>query len=518
LQPRARRHHARAIERRSRRSVTILANGIPQASIPQASGHRGRLADELTHGDLMHSQDNAEAVDGQMLVDLELLKKYNVAGPRYTSYPTALHFDESVDASVVPDRLSAQLDRSRPLSLYFHLPFCRSLCWYCACTKIITGDRSQSARYMELLEREIELKAPLTDGRPVVQIHLGGGTPTFASAEELARFGELLEERFQIDDRAEISIEIDPREFSAEKAHVLAQAGFNRASLGIQDSNPEVQRAVNRIQPMSLNRQVVSWLGAAGIDSVNVDLIYGLPHQTLASFEETLDEVLELDPDRFAIYSYAHVPWVNAAQKHLERTGLPSADLKLRLLKLVIERLSQAGYDYIGMDHFAKPDDELAVARRQGRLQRNFQGYSTWGGVEIMGYGMSSISQSRDMYFQNYKDLPDYEDAIDRGQWPTFRGVILEADDHIRRRTIMEVMCRAEVDFESLSDQLDIDFAEYFGPELGSLDALDADGLVRRAEQRLEITATGRLFIRNIAMQFDHYLAQKGPRTYSKTV
>jgi oxygen-independent coproporphyrinogen-3 oxidase len=456
----------------------------------------------------------------QFVVDIDLLKKYNVAGPRYTSYPTALHFDEQVDAATVRRRLVEQLDRSRPMSLYFHLPFCRRLCWYCACTKVITGDRSKSRDYLELLEREMSLRDEITAGRPVVQMHFGGGTPTFLSADEIRLLGERIHEHFDFDRHAEISVEIDPREFDPAKAKALAEIGFNRASLGIQDSNPEVQQAINRIQPMDQNRQTVSWLRATGINSINVDLIYGLPHQTLESFERTIDDVLELDPDRFAIYSYAHVPWVNPAQKHLEKTGLPSADTKLQLLKLVIERLCAEGYVYIGMDHFARPDDELAVAQRTGKLQRNFQGYSTWGGTEIMAYGMSAISQSEDMYFQNYKGLDDYGQALQAGQGPAYRGVILSEEDRIRRQAIMEVMCRAQVDYAAMSEQMGIDFASYFAEDIASLDELEADGLVRRHPDRLEITETGRLFIRNIAMKFDGYLkaGQDGPRSYSKTV
>lgn len=456
----------------------------------------------------------------QFVVDIDLLKKYNVAGPRYTSYPTALHFDEALDAPAVRRRLVEQRDRSRPMSLYFHLPFCRKLCWYCACTKVITGDRTKSAEYLELLDQEMTLRDQITQGRPVVQMHFGGGTPTFLSADEIRLLGERIHSHFDLDPRAEISVEIDPREFDPAKAQALAEIGFNRASLGIQDSNPVVQKAINRIQPMDQNRQTVSWLRATGIDSINVDLIYGLPHQTLESFERTIDNVLELDPNRFAIYSYAHVPWVNLAQKHLEKTGLPSADTKLQLLKLVIERLCAEGYVYIGMDHFARPDDELAVAQRTGKLQRNFQGYSTWGGTEIMAYGMSAISQSQDMYFQNRKGLDTYTEALKGGEWPAYRGVVLTDEDQIRRETIMEVMCRAEVDYAAMSERLGIDFASYFADDIASLDGLEADGLVRRHADRLEITDTGRLFIRNIAMSFDGYLAQDqgGARSYSKTV
>ncbi|MFW5965919.1 MAG: oxygen-independent coproporphyrinogen III oxidase [Persicimonas sp.] len=459
------------------------------------------------------------SADERLRVDLDLLKKYNVAGPRYTSYPTALQFDDAMEADEVEGRLLEERASSRPLSLYFHLPFCRSLCWYCACTKIITRDRSKSAAYLDLVEAELDRRREVTDGRSVVQVHYGGGTPTFLSPGELQRLGEGIQRRFDVADDAEMSVEIDPREFDRDKAFALAEGGFNRASIGIQDTDKRVQEAINRHQPMELNKKAVDWLDEAGIDALNVDLIYGLPHQTLASFEATLDDVLELEPDRFAIYSYAHVPWVNPAQKHLERTGLPSPDEKLRLLKLAIERLDEEGYVYIGMDHFAKPDDELAVALEAGELQRNFQGYSTRGGADIMAYGMSAISQSRDMYFQNHKDLDGYREAIGEGRWPLYRGVVLDEDDLIRRHTIMQIMCRARLDFEKLSEEFGVDFERYFAAELARLSELEDDHLVRRQRDHLQITPTGRLFLRNIAMAFDRYLQERRAEGgYSKTI
>jgi oxygen-independent coproporphyrinogen-3 oxidase len=450
-------------------------------------------------------------------VDLELLKKYDVAAPRYTSYPTARHFHDDVDDTVVMPRVEDQHDDS-PLSLYVHLPFCRKLCWYCACTKIITKDSQRSEDYLDMLEQEMRLKAATANGRKAVQMHLGGGTPTFLTPAQIRRLGESLHRHFDVDPNAEAGVEIDPREFDAEKADALVDAGFNRASLGIQDSNERVQKAIHRVQPMELNEQAFLLLRNRGFSSINVDLIYGLPHQTIESYQETLDQVLDLEPDRFAIYSYAHVPWVNAAQQNLERVGLPVAETKLRLLKCIIERLTQEGYVYIGMDHFARPDDKLAIAMREGTLQRNFQGYSTHAGVEIVGLGMSSISQTQDMYFQNTKDLDDYGDFLDQGRWPVIRGCVLTEEDRRRRTIINEIMCRAHLDFGAMSEELGVDVVERFGDDLRALRPLEADGLVRLSDTGLDITEKGRLFLRNIAVAFDAYLAGEDELRYSRTV
>jgi oxygen-independent coproporphyrinogen-3 oxidase len=461
----------------------------------------------------MKSLKSADAFE----VDLELMKKYDVPAPRYTSYPTARHFHDGVDDSVVVPRLEEQHDES-PLSLYVHLPFCRKLCWYCACTKIITKDSQRSEEYLDRLDQEMSLRAKTTQGRKAVQMHLGGGTPTFLTPAQIRRLGESLHRHFDVACDVEAGVEIDPREFDADKADALVDAGFNRASLGIQDVNPMVQKAIHRIQPMEMNEEAFSLLRERGFGSINVDLIYGLPHQTVESYEETLDQVLELEPDRFAIYSYAHVPWVNAAQKNLERVGLPVAETKLRLLKYIIERLSQAGYVYIGMDHFARPDDKLAISMREGTLQRNFQGYSTHAGVEIVGLGMSAISQTHDMYFQNTKDLIEYADHLDAGRMPLVRGCVLTEEDRRRRAIITEVMCRAHLDFAGLSETIGTDVTKYVREDLSALRALEADGLVRLSDTGMDITEQGRLFLRNIAVVFDAYLADEDESRYSRTV
>ncbi|MGM0557238.1 MAG: oxygen-independent coproporphyrinogen III oxidase [Myxococcota bacterium] len=462
----------------------------------------------------------AKQTDDSLRVDADLLRKYSVSGPRYTSYPTALHFDEAVDAARIDEVLAAEQNAGRPLSIYFHLPFCRKLCWYCACHKIVTGDRERADTYLDDLERELELKRPWIEGRPVTQVHLGGGTPTFFSPTQIERLGALIHRYFDIRPDAEMGVEIDPREFTKDHALALKAVGFNRASLGIQDNNQRVQEAINRVQPHHLNEQAVSTLRELGFGSLNVDLIYGLPHQTEEGFEKTLDEVLELGPDRFAIYSYAHVPWISPSQKLLETESLPGPEEKLALLKLTIETISSAGYDYIGMDHFARPDDSLAVALREGTLRRNFQGYSTGKGVDIMGFGISAISQSRTSYFQNEKDIDAFEASVRDDDIPVVRGVVLSEDDKIRRAAIMDVMCKTTVDFKGFSRRHGVQFDQYFEREIAALDELERDGLVERHADSLRITRMGRLFIRNIAMCFDDYLRKRDDRThrYSKTV
>lgn len=450
-------------------------------------------------------------------VDLDLLRKYDVAGPRYTSYPTAAHFHDAIDEEVVVPRLAGARSES-PVSVYVHLPFCRKLCWYCACTKIITKDSQRAADYLVALDEEMRLKAAVIGERPVVQLHLGGGTPTFLSAAQIKQLGESIRRHFNVTDEVEASVEIDPRECDIGKVKALADAGFRRASLGVQDVDPRVQEAIGRVQPMEMNEEALRLLRGHGFESFNVDLIYGLPHQTVETYEKTLDRVLTLEPDRFAIYSYAHVPWIHAAQKNLERVGLPAAEMKLHLLKYIIERLVGAGYIYIGMDHFARPDDKLAVALRENTLQRNFQGYSTHAGVEIVGLGMSAISQSEDLYYQNTKDLEVYSAHLEEGRWPVVRGCQLSDEDRIRRGAINEIMCRARIDYAAISERLGINFSEYFEEEIAALSPFVEDGLVELSERDLQITDRGRLFVRNIAMTFDAHLSGEGERRYSQTV
>lgn len=452
-------------------------------------------------------------------VDLDLVRKYNVPGPRYTSYPPATKFTDAVTAEQVRESIRRNNAAPRDLSLYFHLPFCETLCWFCGCTTVITADYSKSATYVEALGREMAaLKPLLHPDRRAVQLHFGGGSPTFCKPEHLRRLGELIRGTFTFAPDIEAGVEVDPRRLTRDHLVALREVGFNRASMGVQDNNPEVQKAVHRIQPLELTRQAVDWVRETGFTSLNIDLIYGLPFQTAASFERTLDEIIALNPDRFAVFSYAHVPWMKPAQKIVQAKVLPSPEVKFQLLKLTIEKLADAGYLYIGMDHFARATDELAVAQRAGTLQRNFQGYSTRGGADIYAFGMSSISQSADTYWQNLKDLPAWYAAVDAGRMPYARGYVLTADDLVRRDTIMQIMCNLVLDFEAMSARLGIRFAEYFAKELASLDDLVADGLLERTPGGLRVTELGRLLVRIIAMRFDVYLPKPTERRHAMTI
>jgi len=450
---------------------------------------------------------------------LELVKKYDVPGPRYTSYPPATHFSDQVSLEDLEQRVQANGATERDLSLYFHLPFCYSLCWYCGCTTVITPDQTNSARYIGYLERELEVVGRhLNPARQVVQMHFGGGTPTYLLPDEIRRLGELIQGRFKFHPEVEASVEIDPRRLTRDHMVALREAGFNRASLGVQDHNPAVQKAVHRIQPFEQSKQSIDWARETGFRSINIDLIYGLPHQTPETFERTLDEILQLQPDRFAVFNYAHVPWIKPHQKILKDDVLPNAETKLGILKLTIEKLTQNGFVYIGMDHFARADDELAEAQRQKTLQRNFQGYSTRSGADIYGFGMSSISQAEDVYWQSAKDLPDYYACLDEMRRPMVKGYVLTQEDKIRRTTIMRLMCDLSLDYAAMSEVLDLDFVSHFAAELDSLADLEGDGLIQRGEQGLVVTQAGRLLIRNIAMRFDAHLANEREKRYSRTV
>ena len=455
-----------------------------------------------------------------MKVDLDLIRKYNVPGPRYTSYPPATHFTDEVDKDALMESIRKNNETQRDLSLYYHLPFCESLCWFCGCTTVITKDHSRSENYLNHIDREMDLmREHLNPDRKVVQVHLGGGTPTFLKPDELRRLGNHIRERFQFGERVEAGAEIDPRRITRDTIQALKDAGFNRASMGVQDHNPEVQKAIHRIQPYEMTKQAIDWLRDCDFESLNVDLIYGLPYQTVDSFEKTLEDTLKLQPDRLAVFSYAHVPWIKPAQKILqERMELPSPETKLELLKLTIEKLTSEGYVYIGMDHFAKEDDELTVAQRTKTLQRNFQGYSTKEGVDIYAFGMSSISQSQDAYWQNLKELPDYCASVDEGKLPIQRGYILTEDDHLRRRTIMRLMCDLELDYANMSELLGLDFGSTYAQELDSLKNMEEDGLIHKSATGLTVTELGRLLIRNIAMQFDGYQNERKEGRFSKTI
>jgi oxygen-independent coproporphyrinogen-3 oxidase len=453
-------------------------------------------------------------------VDLDLVKKYNVAGPRYTSYPPATKFTDTISWDELKGTIDANNKEERDLSIYFHLPFCETLCWFCGCTTVITLDHGKGRDYVEYLGREVARLAPmLNTKRKAVQLHFGGGSPTFLRPDELRRLGEIIHKYFQFSPDIEASVEVDPRRLTRDHVVALREIGFNRASMGVQDFNPKVQEAIHRIQPRELTQQAMDWMREEGFGSINLDLIYGLPYQTPESFSETLDSVLEMAPDRLAVFSYAHVPWIKPAQKILENKVLPAPESKLAVLKLIIERLTADGqYVYIGMDHFAKPEDELAVAQRNKQLQRNFQGYSTRAGSDIYSFGMSSISQVPDAYWQNEKELPKYQEAVDAGRVPLHKAYFVTAEDKIRRETIMRVMCDLSLDFPDMSQKLGIDFAEYFESELAALEPFETDGLVRRTAGGLEVTDAGRLFIRNIAMCFDNTLAPGGERRHSKTI
>jgi oxygen-independent coproporphyrinogen-3 oxidase len=456
-------------------------------------------------------------------VDIEQVRKYNVPGPRYTSYPPAVHFKSAFSSDFILGRLNRDLLRSdsnaRDISLYFHLPFCRSLCWYCGCNTVITKNQSQSATYLRYLAKELAILAPaIHPNRRVTQIHLGGGTPTFLLPDEIRQMREMVRAHFTIAPDAESGVEIDPRTITREHVAALRDAGHNRVSIGVQDFNATVQTAINRIQPFEQTRQVVEWAREGGFDSVSIDLIYGLPFQTAASFEETLRLVLELDPDRLALFSYAHVPWIKPAQRIFRPESLPDAETKFAILKLSVETLTAHGYAYIGMDHFAKRGDELDNAQKNGRLQRNFQGYSTRAGADIHGLGVSSISQTPELYWQNEKDLARYYQRLDAGELPVAIGHEVSADERIRREAIMRLMCDMRLDFSAMSSALGIDFETYFAGEIAAVHALEPDGLVSISAAGFEVTDPGRLLIRIVAMCFDNCVSTKREGVYSRTI
>lgn len=455
-------------------------------------------------------------------IDLQLIKKYNVQGPRYTSYPTAVQFDEATGRGR-NELLSYLQDRNRSpreLSFYFHIPFCFSLCWYCGCTKVITKNQDRGDLYLDYLEKEMDAIAKLLHPESkVIQVHFGGGTPTFLKPEQLLRLGEAIHRRFNLAKECEFGVEIDPRRCTREHIEALREIGCNRASLGVQDTNEEVQQAIHRIQPFEQTEMVTEWLRENGIDSINFDLIYGLPLQNLQTFRKTMDDILQLQPDRLAVYSYAHIPSLMPAQKLLKVEEMPSTDEKLAMLQLSIRHLTDNGYRFIGMDHFSRQDEELSKAMDAGTLQRNFQGYSTHSGADLYAFGMSGISNVGDYYWQNTKDLEDYYAMLDASELPTAKLLQLCKDDHIRKDAIMRIMCQMGLSFAEMEEKWGIVFEEYFRDSLKRLTLLESDGFVKVTNRRISITETGRLFLRNIAMCFDRYLQTSGKeRSYSKTV
>ncbi|MDE3067673.1 MAG: oxygen-independent coproporphyrinogen III oxidase [Verrucomicrobiota bacterium] len=453
-------------------------------------------------------------------VNLDLVKKYNVPGPRYTSYPPATKFTEAISWEQLSAKTEENNRAPRDLSVYFHIPFCETLCWFCGCTTVITLNHDKGLAYVEALGREVAQMAPrLNPRRQVVQLHFGGGSPTFLRPDEIRRLGEIIHKHFTFSPDIEASVEVDPRRLTREHMMALKEIGFNRASMGVQDFNPKVQEAIHRVQPREMTQQAIDWMRELGYNSINLDLIYGLPFQTPASFNETLDIVLTMKPDRLAVFSYAHVPWIKPSQRILEREVLPTPETKLEVLKLVIEKLTSEGrYVYIGMDHFAKPTDELALAQREKKLQRNFQGYSTRAGSDIYAFGMSSISQIPEAYWQNEKELPKWQAAVDAGKVPLHKAYLVTDEDKIRRETIMRAMCDLSLDFAAMSRKFNFNFERHFAKELAALAPFEADGLVKRGSTGLEVTDAGRLFIRNIAMCFDNTLAPVGERRHSKTI
>ena len=444
-------------------------------------------------------------------VSLGLLQKFDVAGPRYTSYPTADRFVEAFGDEeykrTLAQRFNEEGARPQPLSLYVHIPFCDSLCYYCACNKVITKHHSRSVEYLRYLALELALHTDLIGkGRVVSQLHLGGGSPTFMNDDELRALMALLQQHFQLAPGAELSIEVDPRTVDVARIDALSSMGFNRLSFGVQDFDPAVQKAVHRVQPAE---QVFSLVQAArdrGFDSINVDLIYGLPLQTSASFDRTLAQIAELRPDRIALYGYAHLPLRFKPQRRINDAELPAASAKVAMLARSLEALLAVGYVYVGMDHFALPNDPLAVAKRQGRLHRNFQGYSTQPDCDLIALGVSSIGRVGATYSQNAKTLDEYYDLLNHGRFPVVRGLALTRDDLLRRAVIMAIMCQGAVHFESISLAYLIDFPRYFAAELEALKPLAAQGMVKMDADSIEVTDTGWFFVRAVAMVFDRHL------------
>lgn len=455
------------------------------------------------------------------MIDFDTFTKYSRPGPRYTSYPTAPEFHEGFTCKDYEGILQAQ-DRSKKLSLYFHLPFCRSACYFCGCNVEFTSKEEKKERYIGYLEKELVLLSEHLDmSRQVLQLHFGGGTPTYFNAEQLGRIIALIRRFFpHFDPEAEISCEIDPRFLTGEQLEVLTRNGFNRVSYGVQDFNAVVQKEIHRIQPYEVTKRAVDLARAAGITSVNMDLIYGLPFQTLETFKETLELALTLSPDRFAIFNYAHVPWMKKTMRKFDETTLPHPSVKLAILQHTIDFLQGNGYKMIGMDHFAKPKDELFKAIEKGELHRNFQGYTTKGGADLVGVGLTSIGEGERHYVQNFKDMKAYEAALDAGQLPVHRGLILSDDDVLRKAVIMEMMSNFKLNITAIEARFGIDFFAYFKDAIEALQEFVDAGLVSVSKEALHVSPTGTMLIRNICMPFDAYLGKipESQRRFSKTV
>jgi len=441
--------------------------------------------------------------------DQQLIKRYDKAGPRYTSYPTAVQFGDEYTADTYKKFAEKSNQSAQSLSLYFHIPFCDTVCFYCGCNKVVTKDRSKAAPYLERVYKEIEMQAKLFDhSRKVDQLHWGGGTPTFISHDEMRELMAVTRKHFNLhdDDSGEYSIEIDPREVSRESIKLLRELGFNRMSLGVQDFNPAVQKAVNRIQSREETLAALTAAREENFKSISVDLIYGLPLQTVESFDQTLDELIEISPDRVSVFNYAHLPERFKPQRRINEDELPPASAKLEIFKHCMEKLTNAGYVYIGMDHFAKPDDELTIAQNNGKLYRNFQGYATHADCDLVGIGITSIGTIANSFAQNVRTMDEYFAKIDKGELAIFRGVEIDHDDLIRREAIMQLICHFKLNFADVEQRFNIDFKDYFSAELERYKTMVDDGLITMDQQSIEVTSRGRLLIRNICMVFDRYI------------
>lgn len=454
------------------------------------------------------------------LPDAALIRRFDTPGPRYTSYPTADRFVEAFDAPTFAGWLGKRgdLHTPAPLSLYVHIPFCNTVCYYCACNKVITKDHGKAVEYLDALDRDAGLIADALAGVSAVeQLHIGGGSPTFLDNDQLRRLMAILTRRFPLAANAEVGVEVDPRGTAPDKVRVLAELGFNRLSIGVQDFDPQVQKAINRIQSFEVTQQTIEAARAVGFGSINLDLIYGLPHQTRATFAATLDKVLVLSPERIALYHYAHLPERFKPQRRIDVIELPAPQQKLQIMLDAITRLTDAGYCYIGMDHFAKASDDLARAQLHGRLHRNFQGYSTRPDCDLIGLGVSAISKIGPTYAQNVRELPEYYDRVNNGLGATARGLQLDRDDLVRRSVIMALMCHFEVSKEAVETAHLIRFDEYFRRELASMTPFVEAGLVQHDAEWLSVTPNGKLLVRAVAMNFDRYLSQdQRARQYSR--
>ena len=455
------------------------------------------------------------------MLDFSKFLKYSKPGPRYTSYPTALEFNDSYKYDEYIQKLESQ-DSSRPLSLYFHLPFCRNACYFCGCSVVFTSKEDKMIRYMEYLKRELSILTKHLDvKREVLQMHFGGGTPTFFTAPQLKEIIDEIKKIFpNFRSDAEISCEIDPRHINEAQMKVMNEAGFNRVSFGIQDFNEKVQIAVHRVQPYEITKAAMDLARKYKMHSVNVDLIYGLPYQTLETFKETLRLALTLSPDRFAVFNYAHVPWMKKTMRKIDETTLPRPDEKLAIMQYTIDFLTSNGYNMVGMDHFAKPEDELFKAIEKGELHRNFQGYTTKGGADLIGVGLTSIGEGVDSYNQNLKDMKEYESAIDSGRLPFERGVVLGEDDQIRQFVIMELMSNFKLDIKRFEQLYNVNFKDYFADAIEALAPFVEEDLLILNDEKIECSQTGTLLIRNICMPFDAYMKKHvaSKKTFSKTV